>query len=48
MNKCRQCNLNFEGICDFYGEMPVEDAIMICDTDEFLQYSPEEDDEDDY
>ena len=46
MDKCRQCNMNFEGLCDFYCEMPVEDAIMICETDDFLQYPPSENEDD--
>lgn len=45
MDKCRQCNLNFEGLCDYYGEIPVQDAIMICETNEFLQYPSDEEEE---
>ena len=44
MDKCRQCNLNFEGLCDYYGEIPVEDAIMICETNEFL-HPPDKEEE---
>ena len=38
--------MNFENVCDFYGEISCDDAIMFCDTDEFLQYPPSEEDED--
>ncbi len=46
MDKYRQCNLNFEGLCEHYGEISVEDVIMICDTNEFLQYPQDEEQED--
>ena len=46
MDKCRECNMNFDNCCDFYGEIPCEDAIMICETNEFLNYPPDDEDED--
>ena len=42
MDKYRQCNLNFEGQCENYGEMSIEDSIMICDKNEFLKYLQDE------
>ena len=46
IDKYRQCNLHFEELCECYGEMSGEDAIMICDTNEFLQYPPDVEQED--
>ena len=42
IDKYRQCNLNFEVLCENYGEMSVGDAIMICDKNEFLKYLQDE------
>jgi hypothetical protein len=32
--------MNFEGLCDFYGEIPVDDAINFCEVPDEVHGEP--------